>query len=155
MTIDEFNEWFRYDKQTGLIFYKKDKRKRRVTSLSNPAGTINNGGYWILKFKGKMYTHHRLIWFVHHGSWPVNEIDHINGISTDNRIENLRDVPKYLNLSNQYKHRGGKLVGCSFDKRRNLWKAKIILNKKEHWLGYYKTELDAHLAYMKIRNLNS
>lgn len=146
MTLEEFNEWYRYDSATGLIFYKK----KRVNSnrLDKPAGTINNCNYRILKFKGRMYTHHKLVWFIFTGAWPRYEIDHINGDTTDNRITNLRDVPKFLNLCNSHKHRAGKLPGCSLDKRRNKWKAKRVVNKVEYFLGYYSTEKEAHDAYI-------
>lgn len=102
-----------------------------------------------MQFDGKGYLAHRIVWFMHHGSFPKGEIDHINGKRSDNRIENLRDVPKYKNLGNQHKHRRGKLVGCSLDKRRGTWKAKIVVNKKEIYLGAYETELLAHKAYLK------
>lgn len=150
MTLEEFNEWYWYDSTTGLIFYRK--KRTNSNRLDKPAGTINNCGYWILKFNSKMYTHHRLAWFIHKGEWPCHGIDHINGDRADNRIDNLRDVPRFVNMSNQYKHRSGKLVGCSFDKRRAQWKAKITINKKEMWLGYHPTEAAAHSAYVQAHN---
>jgi hypothetical protein len=44
---------------------------------------------------------HRVCWALHYGSWPIHQIDHINGIRDDNRISNLRDVLKSENGKNQ------------------------------------------------------
>ena len=102
-----------------------------------------------LEYNGKTYMASHVVWHKHHASFPKHEIDHINGDTLDNRIENLRDVPTRMNQSNRITHRKGKLVGCSYDKRRGLWKAKIVVRGVEHWLGYHKTEADAHAAYMR------
>lgn len=51
---------------------------------------------------------HRAIWFLHFGRWPNDEIDHINHIRTDNRIENLRDVSHSENARRRIHHRFGK-----------------------------------------------
>ncbi len=45
---------------------------------------------------------HRLIWIYHYGPIPEGfEIDHINRKRDDNRIENLRVVPRRLNHLNR------------------------------------------------------
>ena len=46
------------------------------------------------------FASHRAVWFLTHGKWPRFEIDHINRIRADNRIANLRDVPRAVNRSN-------------------------------------------------------
>ena len=50
----------------------------------------------------KPYRAHRVIWALVHGEWPEGQIDHINGVRDDNRLENLRVV---TNQDNQKKHK--------------------------------------------------
>ena len=64
------------------------------------AGCMNNWGYLQVCTKGKTYKAHRLVWLIEKGVWP-EELDHINGVRTDNRIENLREVSRKENLRNQ------------------------------------------------------
>ena len=61
-------------------------------------GTISGHGHKQTHLDGDTYYIHRLIWLYVYGSWPENTIDHINGIKTDNRLENLRDVTQAVNI---------------------------------------------------------
>ena len=51
------------------------------------------------KVDGELYTLSKLVWKYHMGVEPKGVIDHINGDSTDNRIENLQDITQSQNLS--------------------------------------------------------
>lgn len=44
-----------------------------------------------------------------------------------------------------------KYKGISFEKANNKWKAQITINGKQKYLGYFKTELEAHHAYLKAK----
>ena len=52
---------------------------------------------------GKMYAilMHHAVWAWHNGEFPTMQLDHVNGIETDNRIENLREVSSSENMLNQ------------------------------------------------------
>jgi len=81
-----------------FFIYNKDgtfKRLDRKGSL----GSIDKDGYIIFKIKGKQYKAHRLVFAYFNGYFP-NEIDHINRIRNDNRIENLRSVTRAENIRN-------------------------------------------------------
>jgi hypothetical protein len=79
-------------------------------------------------------------------------IDHINGNSLDNRKSNLRIVTNRENSQNKKEHRSGRLVGATFIKNRKKWMAQIWLGKTHKFLGRFKTEHEAHQAYMKAYN---
>lgn len=73
-------------------------------------------------------------------------IDHINGNSLDNRKSNLRICTHRQNQQNRYTHRAGRLVGATFKKGK--WIAKITYDNKIKYLGRFKTEIEAHEAYI-------
>jgi hypothetical protein len=86
-----------------------------------PLGTSNGFGYLRITVLGKSYYAHRLAWFYMNGEWP-DQIDHINGIKSDNRIENLRNVTVQQNNQN-------KLNAQTPQKRQGLWLAKTAKTK--------------------------
>lgn len=100
---------FSYDPLTGII--SRDDRK-------NSSGSLDHNGYLILKIKGQQFKAHRIAWFLHYGTMPSMEIDHINHNRSDNRIENLRCVDRHGNLSNVTKlpNKETGIVGIYIDK---------------------------------------
>lgn len=69
------------------------------------------------------------------------EIDHINGVRDDNRIDNLRLVTKKENLKNKgmYKSNSSGFTGVSYDKSQDVWVSKI----SGKLIGKYKSIVDA------------
>ena len=94
MTYEDLRKNFVYKISTGEL--------KRITR-KNSNGSLNKFGYLIIKFKGKQYKAHRLIWLYFNKELPNNIIDHINGVKNDNRIENLRDVDFLINAQNHNK----------------------------------------------------
>lgn len=79
---------------------------------------------------------------------PKNQIDHINGNKSDNRIENLREVTNRQNNLNKLIHISGKLPGCYLRNDKKSWSSSISISGKSRYLGSYKTEQEAHTAYL-------
>jgi hypothetical protein len=79
------------------------------------------------------------------------EVDHINGNTLDNRKSNLRICQHKENMRNVKLRRTNRsgYKGVSFDVRRNKWKARITLNSRENFLGYFETPQGAYGAYCK------
>jgi hypothetical protein len=111
-------------------------------------------GYTLVRLNTEnVILYHRIIWILHNGNIPEGKfIDHIDGNKLNNSIENLRLVTHRENCQNFTKHRNGKLVGCSFDKRRNKWQSQLWYNGKRKHLGYFNTMEEAHRAYIDFLN---
>ena len=92
---------------------------------------------------------HRLMGYAFLGLKDNQQIDHVNGIKTDNRIENLRVCVNRENARNTNGHRDGtsKFKGVSRCGTTGRWTAQICKNYKQNWLGRFDTEEEAALAY--------
>lgn len=78
-------------------------------------------------------------------------VDHINGVTTDNRRSNLRVCTHAENMRNRKiaKSNSCGIKGIYFDKRRieKPWFAQIRFNRKKYFLGYHETPEQAASAY--------
>ncbi len=77
-------------------------------------------------------------------------VDHKNGESLDNRRANLRLATQAQNIQNRQKTKSktsSKFLGVYYDRRTEMWAAKIKCNGKHIWLGRFKTEIEAARAY--------
>lgn len=72
-----------------------------------PASDANSAqGYIRISRNNEIHLMHRWIWEQIYGPIPDGwEIDHINGIRTDNRLENLRCIPQATQMRNVAKRR--------------------------------------------------
>ena len=108
-------------------------------------GGLNTKGYIKISFNGKKYPAHRVAWAIHYGAWPAKQIDHINGVRSDNRITNLRECTCIENARNMKKpnRNTSGFVGVNWCKKNKAWNARIGLNRKRVNLGYFANLNDA------------
>ena len=144
MTYEELIKNFTYNSHTGEL--------KRITR-KNSNGSKDKDGYLIIKYKGKQYKSHRLCWMYINKKMPSNVIDHINGIRTDNRIENLRDVDVLINAQNHTKKKNDKTgyVGIYKDEcTKGLLKKYTTQFKNK---TYRFITLEECVEFRKINNL--
>lgn len=150
--VEYLRKRLRYEPETGKLFWLDDPEKRqswRTSWAGKEAFTAKNGsGYRIGALDYKMLKAHRVVWALVHGRWPEGELDHINRIRDDNRVENLREASPAQQRRNMSKHKSNTsgVTGVSFDKARNLWRAHIWEHNKQVYLGRFATQENAVAA---------
>jgi hypothetical protein len=99
----------------------------------------------------KSYMIHQLVAmaFLNHKPNGLNlVVDHINNIKTDNRLENLQIVTVRHNSTKD--PRGvSKYPGVGWYGKYKKWRARVVVNGKSKFLGYFTNEEEASLAYQK------
>lgn len=99
----------------------------------------------------KHYFAHRVAWALHYGEWPEDQIDHVNGIRSDNRIENLRSVSQSDNQKNaklRHDNKSG-IPGVDWKTSCSLWRVRASIGKRRILVGYYKNLSDAKVARLE------
>ena len=90
-------EFERYVTDDGKVFRYDSKQDKLV--LCKPCKSRN--GYCRIRYKGKTFQAHRVIFETFVGKIPQGyELDHINTVRDDNRLENLRLVTHKENVNN-------------------------------------------------------
>jgi hypothetical protein len=86
------------------------------------------------------YFAHRVAWALYRGSWPAGQIDHVNGVRSDNRIANLRDVSHSENQRNTKLRHDNKhgMPGVDWKAHASLWRVRVSRGGKRHLVGYFK-----------------
>ena len=90
--------------------------------------------------KSQKYYEHSLIWFYHYGIWPKDQLDHINGIRDDNRIENLRECNNQQNSKNsamKSSNTSGS-TGVYWSKRDRRWIGEVMIGGNKIYIGRSK-----------------
>ncbi len=136
---EQIAQEFRYEQ--GKLYFKRVHPGR---SIHKPAGSYRSDGYVTVRLQGQSYLAHRVVWCLHHGQWPTELIDHINGFRHDNRIENLRECTVAENRLNVRKTRNDSgVVGVTWAKKEGNWRASIQVNGVGINLGHFADLGDA------------
>jgi hypothetical protein len=156
-----------YDPETGALVWRvrdvsffTDGKKSAIRRMrrwntryaGKPALSCKgNAGYFSGKIFNRSYFAHRVAWAIYSGAWPENDIDHINGKRSDNRIANLRTATRQENCKNSaigIKNTSG-TIGVSWNSRDLVWVAQVSKNSKQRYIGSFKNKDDAIEARAK------
>ena len=136
LTAKRLREVLDYNQETG-----------KFSRNGRPCGGDNGLGYVQMMIDGKMYHGHRLAWFFVHGEWPIDQIDHINGVRNDNRMSNLREASQADNCGNVARHQDNKSGYKGVFQCRRKWQAQVCRAGVKRHLGTFETPEAAHAAY--------
>ncbi len=118
---------------------------KRLCILSDKS----NHGYHTLRNKGVELRIHRLAWEAFHGAIPKGMvIDHINGITDDNRLLNLRAVTIKVNTNKRKPSKRNSSGATGVDKRYGRYRAQIYINGRHEFLGSFASKCEAYAAYL-------
>lgn len=158
LSYNEVSRLLKADFETGKLYWlarTPDMFKARFNSSEQSAKTWNTRfagkeaftaldgrGYLVGNINGRLYRAHRVVWMLHTGEWPADEIDHINRARTDNRISNLRCVSHADNMRNLKLHKSNSsgVAGVNWHDASGKWVARI---GKRKILGYFDEFEDA------------
>src|SRR3990172_7066314 len=144
VTHKRLREVLYYNKNTGNFTWLFSLSKN--VPIGTIAGYSRNDGRRKIRIDGVKYYASRLAWFYIYGKWPKYEIDHKNGIRSDDRIVNLRDVITQVNRQNRHfpdwDNNCG-FLGVSI-RPSGRYLAQITKNKKINRLGIFDTPEEAH-----------
>ena len=162
------HELLRYEPETGKLFWReRDVKWFKPTPYKDGMRTAEwAANNWNKKFAGKeaftatmhgykcgavLSVHcpaHQVIYSMVHGVTLSGVIDHINGVKSDNRIENLREVAVVENARNAALYSSNKsgVPGVMWEDSHKAWAAKINFNGKQRRIGRFKNKDDAIAA---------
>jgi hypothetical protein len=143
---ERVRELLSFNPDTGELTWKIDRNGK--TLAGDRAGTRRSPfGYSQVEIDGVAVTVHRVAWFLHFGEWPAGELDHKNGVRSDNRISNLRLATRRQQLANARRPKESEYpIGVRPWRKR--WRACIVRpGFKSSHLGMFDTMEQAAAAY--------
>jgi len=159
---DELRAMFDFDASAGVLVWRvrpvehfADVRAWKIGNAryaGTVAGSINSLGYRQIQIDGQKLAAHRLIWIYTNGPIPDGlQVDHINGVRSDNRLENLRLVTNAENQRNSSIRRSSAsgVTGVTWHKTTNKWTAHIRVDGRDKHLGLFDTIEEAAGARAK------
>lgn len=152
-----------YDPVTGHLTYRERSADHMLTHAEDrrhaAAAAFNTmfagkraalgydrHGYHKCKILGTHYAAHRVCWAIHYGEWPDGQIDHVNGVRTDNSISNLRAVTSRDNSRNRARSSRNTSGITGVVRSGEKWIAQIGVEGKTIHLGSFLTKQEAAVA---------
>lgn len=140
--------------------------KNKYTLVDDDIAEILNQYKWQITQNGyarRVDSFHKKYFLMHREIMNLTksdnyQVDHINGNKLDNRKCNLRkciSTENAMNIRKTTKLKSSKYKGISQIKSRygKQWKARIGVNNKSIFLGWFKTEEEAYNAYKSAVDL--
>ena len=150
ITAERLRQILAYDPATGVFTWRMRTAIR--ATVGSVAGSINSDGYILISIDDRKHRAHRLAWMWMYGEWPKHQVDHINGIRTDNRIVNLRNVSSIVNSQNERSARRNNKTGLlGVRPSGNRFQSAIRIDGNKTHLGCFETPELAHAAYVAAK----
>lgn len=141
-----------YDSIAGIFTWIISNSNR--VNVGDVAGYTTNDGYVQIRVNRKLYMAHRLAFLYMTGGFPIEEIDHINGLRNDNRWINIREATRLENCQNTpiQKNNTSGFTGVVWDKKNKNWMSRITVNGKTINIGRFDNPHDAYKSYLSKKS---
>lgn len=150
LTAEQLRELVHYDPETGAITWIAGPQRGKPFGHRDPRGYIQAsiGGN---RRRIRIYAH-QAAWLYMTGKWPENDIDHRDHDKSNNRFDNLRDLPRFANQQNQIKaHANNKTGFLGVYARKSRFCSTIFVHGKAVHIGTFDTPAEAHAAYVEAK----
>jgi hypothetical protein len=146
---EEFREFLSYDPEIGVLTWAKAPGYNKDHLVGKEAGALTATGYRRLRFNGKYWLTHRVVWMLETGQYPATEIDHKDRNRANNRFANLRLATPCQNQFNVERRKSNTtgFTGVFLQKSTNRYFASHKSGGKREHLGYWATPEEAAAAY--------
>jgi hypothetical protein len=154
LTAQRVRELLHYNPETGEFTWLVS-RGNQFSKPGMKAGFKDTYGHLGIEIDGKRYLSHRLAWLYVFGKWPDHQIDHINRMRDDNRLENLRDVSGIVNANNKGNYRNNTTGFKGVTIKNGRFVAQITMAGKCKYLGSFGSAEKASAAYQAVLKKNA
>lgn len=150
--MDRLLQAVAYDEASpsGLVWVATGRGRRPGTV----AGYSHPDGYYRVKFNGKMYRAHCLVWMIHHGEIPDGfEVDHKDTDKLNNKLSNLRLATRAENGANKPIRRDSStgVKGLCWHKAGNTWMGQVKKDGVKHRVyNQYRATVEAWLIAKRL-----
>lgn len=161
LTQERLKQLLQYDPNNGRFTRLV---ARGPSKAGSEAGRKNTQGYRHIHIDGHDYLSHRLAFLYMTGSFPGDEVDHINRVRNDNRWANLRHATRLTNNTNKgvYRNNASGVPGVSWKAKYKRWNVMFWADGKEFYVGSFqdkqsaiKARAEALAAYQMSRGQDS
>ena len=162
LTPEKLRQLLRYEPDSGELFWRERTPDLFMIPTSQSqcdawnrkhAGQkaftyLAKHGYLVSNISKLPFYAHRAAWAIYHGVQPSGKLDHINGIRTDNRIINLREVTNAENARNMAISSANTsgVSGVYFHAQTGKWCVQISAYGRKVGLGLFTEKSDAIIA---------
>lgn len=149
ITQQELRRVIYYRPETGDFYWRFGTKNRLPW---RKAGTTNSGGYMVINIAGVVHYAHRLAVLYVSGSMPPVHTDHLDGDKSNNRYSNLAAKTASGNGHNRKRPNSNNTQGVlGVRKRGNRFRARVMLDRKEIFVGSFTTCDEAVAAHKCVK----
>ncbi|EBV2055741.1 HNH endonuclease [Salmonella enterica subsp. enterica serovar Braenderup] len=125
----------------GALYWvecKENNQRACKKGYDHPIGSVDDKGYLRVSLTRdgvrRLFKVHRLIYWIHTGVWAAGHVDHINGNTLDNRIENLREATAQQNQCNRFNPQYSPTGYVGVLKENKTYAAQVRVNGKNKYV---------------------